>query len=111
MRGSAPRTGTGSSAWAEAGPDLPGQASVPVRLSDKLWRGCSERRSAEVGRSQLAAGLALWPRDAPPVVALAPVEGNRFRVALPERWTPSSSCPTSADRGASGSAIRPSRAG
>ncbi len=44
--------------WAEVVLDLPGQGAVPVRLSESFWRDCSELRSAAVGRSMLAVGLA-----------------------------------------------------
>ncbi len=56
-----------------------------MRLSESFWRDCSELRSAAVGRWLLAAGLAPWPRGAPPVLELVPVVGNTFAVAPAER--------------------------
>jgi hypothetical protein len=48
---------------------------------DSFWRGCSELRSAGMGRWMLAAGKAAWPKGHPPSFKLTLVEPGRFSLS------------------------------
>lgn len=54
-----------------------------VRLSDSFWRGCSELRSAAIGRWLLSNGLAPWAKGAPPVLELEMLDDGSFRLEMP----------------------------
>jgi hypothetical protein len=59
------------------------EATVP--LSASFWRGCSELRSAAIGRWLLKAAAAPWSQGNPPGVVLTQASGNRFTARLLER--------------------------
>jgi hypothetical protein len=55
---------------------------IEVGLSPSFWRGCSELRSAEIGRWLMANRLAPWPKGVPPRVRVEPLGGSEFRIRL-----------------------------
>jgi hypothetical protein len=71
--------------WSQVVVDLPDGTSAVINLSDSFWRGCSELRSAAVGRWLLHARLAPWPRGAPPSLTLTLLEDDRFALQSPGR--------------------------
>lgn len=51
-----------------------------VRLSASFWNGCTELRSAAIGRWLVDRRLAPWPAGSPPALTLAPLAPARFRL-------------------------------
>lgn len=69
--------------WTGVTLELEGRGGpIEVGLSPSFWRGCSELRSAEIGRWLIANRVAPWPKGAPPQVRVEALGGSRFRVRL-----------------------------
>ena len=63
--------------------ELEGDGEVKVSLSDSFWRGCTELRSARIGKWLLRQGLAPWPTNSPPHLKLKPIRDRRFKLSYP----------------------------
>ena len=66
--------------WESIQLEVPGEGTTSVPLSASFWRGCSELRSATVGRWLRGTGLAPWPKGQPPKLNVEHVEGSLFRL-------------------------------
>jgi hypothetical protein len=66
--------------WPTIEIDLGMLGCVTVALSDAFWRGCSELRSADIGRWLIGQGLAPWPKGGPPSLELTHVSDNMFKL-------------------------------
>ena len=54
-------------------------------MSPSFWRGCSELRSAAIGRWLIEQGAAPWDRGKPPGIAVTPLASNGFSARLLKR--------------------------
>jgi len=67
--------------WSKVVIELEGERElIEVRLSDSFWRGCSELRSAKIGRWMMKNGLAPWERGCPPKLELQQIGDNKFKL-------------------------------
>ena len=55
--------------------------TVEVNLSGAFWRGCTELRSAKIGKWLLDKGLAPWPKGNPPKLQLKPIADKKFKLS------------------------------
>jgi hypothetical protein len=67
--------------WPSVVIELEGENEVEVSLSTSFWRGCTELRSAQIGRWLLRQGLAPWPTSNPPHLKLEPIGDRKFRLS------------------------------
>jgi hypothetical protein len=70
--------------WTSVVLELADGPTIEVPLTDSFWRSCSELRSAQLGRWLLVAGRALWPKHAPPGIAVNRIADNRFSARILE---------------------------
>lgn len=54
---------------------------VDVKLSDSFWRGCTELRSAKIGKWLLDHKFAPWPKGNPPNLKLEPIGNKKFKLS------------------------------
>jgi hypothetical protein len=71
--------------WDQVVVDLGASGRVRVSLSGSFWAGCTELRSADIGRWLLAQRLAPWQKGNPPFLLLTHMGGNAFRLDRMER--------------------------
>ncbi|MEV0383002.1 hypothetical protein [Nonomuraea sp. NPDC050643] len=62
--------------------ELGNDESVVVSVAPSFWAGCTELRSARIGRWLIGQGLAPWPAGQPPVLVMEQVEAGRFAVRI-----------------------------
>ncbi|MCK4416801.1 MAG: hypothetical protein KAV99_01370 [Candidatus Latescibacteria bacterium] len=67
--------------WPSVTIELDKENMVKVDLSDSFWRGCTELRSARIGKWMLDRGLASWPKGIPPGLKLEPIGNRQFRLS------------------------------
>jgi len=65
--------------WTSVCLQLEAGQTVWVTLSPAFWRGCSEVRSARIGRWMLENGMAPWPKGRPPRLRLEPTGEAEFQ--------------------------------
>ena len=66
--------------WPSVIVELEGGEDVEIVLSPSFWRGCSELRSAAVGKLMIGHGLAPWRKKRPPTIEFRPLGDRRFRL-------------------------------
>jgi hypothetical protein len=71
--------------WDHVVVDLVDSGRTAISLSESFWAGCTELRSADVGRWLITQRLAPWPKGSPPSLLLAHIEGNAFRLSRSAR--------------------------
>ena len=69
--------------WQEVLLEIADGPKIVVPLAPCFWRGCTELRSAEIGRWLLQQDLAPWPKGSPPRFDLDPVGPARFHLRRP----------------------------
>jgi len=69
--------------WGAVTIELPDGTTARANVDgDSFWRGCSELRSAGIGRWMITAGKTPWPRGLPPSFKLTLVEPGRFTLSV-----------------------------
>lgn len=71
--------------WNEVVLELDGMEPALIPLSSSFWRGCSELRSAEIGRWLLDQHAAPWRSGEPPGIVVHHLADNRFKARLLKR--------------------------
>ena len=71
-----------SRSWSSIRIEIDGQLH-DFRLTDSLWRTCTEVRGARIGAWLHENGIAPWPKGKPPALELAPLGGIQFRLLGP----------------------------
>ena len=67
--------------WTSVMVELDNGDLVDIKLSNSFWKGCTELRSAKIGKWMLHHKLAPWPKGNPPKLKLEPIGSRKFRLS------------------------------
>ncbi len=66
-------------AWTYMTIELDNKDLMGIQLSDSFWRGCTELRSAKIGKWMLEHKIAPRQKGTPPKLRLEPVGNRKFK--------------------------------